>query len=228
MNKENIAKVIEAIKVDGQSRFNMSTFIGKVINPSFKKGDDLVYTQPTSGLKLNQITTTDLFNCDSVGCIAGFATAVSNDWKNPFTHITDDDESKYHVSFYFEQEANRFLGLQEQEGLNLYYGDGASIWKYLLYMEDNRFPELELEDFSSFDEYDSHWDSDEISINLRSITPGYAITLLQMLIDDEISLYGEDFEPEYLFEKEMTAEVLVDEDVLEGIMSGFTITNKEG
>ena len=210
MNKENIAKVIEAIKVDGESRFNMSTFVGKITNPSFKRENGLVYSQSTNALRLNEITTTNLFNCDSVGCIAGFATAVANDWKNPFFGISDDDENKYHVSTYFEKAANEFLGLEEREGVNLYYGDGASVWKFLLYMEDDRFPELELEDDQTFDSCDNSWDSDEVSIHLRSIKPEYAITLLQMLINDEIILFGSEMEPEYIDELE-DKKILVNE-----------------
>ena len=223
MNKENIAKVIEAIKVDGKHRFNMSTFIGKITNPFFKRETDLVYSQPTNYVYLKDLTA-DLFNCDSVGCIAGFATAVSNGWKNPFVGISQDQDGN-HISTYFEEAANKFLGLNKSEGTNLYYGDGSSVWKFLLYMEDHRFPELQLEDEEGFEDF--CWDSDQVSINLRSITPEYAITLLQMLIDDEISLFGQDHEPEYLMLKE-NEQVLVDEDLYEQIMSRFAITDKEG
>lgn len=185
MKKQNIAKLIEAIKVDGDIRFNMSTFLGKITNPSFKRENDLVHDQPTKAIPLNEIPTTNLFNCDSVGCIAGFATAVANDWKNPFLAINDDDIGN--LSIYFEQAANDFLGLSEEEGKNLYYGDGTSIWKFLLWVEDDRFSELQLQDYETFDYY-NEWDSNEISIALTTIKPKHAITLLEMLINDEIAL----------------------------------------
>ena len=37
MNKENIAKLIKAIEFDGQAKFNMSSFIGKITDSTFDK-----------------------------------------------------------------------------------------------------------------------------------------------------------------------------------------------
>lgn len=196
LNKDNIQKLINAIKVDGSKRFNMSTFVGKIVSPGYDSVIDSAYDQEVNILKLEEIGT-DLFNCDSVGCIAGFATAVANDWKNPFLGLHSDTSAK-HISDYFEEQANNFLGLSNQEGRNLYYGDNQSVWKYLLYMEDSRFPQLELEEDHTFCRENDDWDDSYYNIDFNSIKPEYAVTLLKMLIDDKITLDNDYGQPEYL------------------------------
>ena len=193
MNKENIAKLIKAIEFDGQAKFNMSSFVGKIVDSTFDKTKDYAYSKHVRVLHIEDLTT-DLFNCNSVGCIAGFATAVANDWKNPFVNIENTGE---HISYYFEKQANDFLGLTQNEGKNLYYGDDNSVWKFLLYTENPSFPELRLEDDLSFD-YEDDWTSSEYNIDFLSIKPEYAIKLLQMLIDEEITLSNEYGEPTYI------------------------------
>ena len=200
MNKENIKKVIKAIEFDGKNRFNMSTFVGKIDRYELSE-DDYVYDKPTHILHIEDLTTTDLFNCNSVGCIAGFATAVANDWQNPFLNLPEDQKDE-HISYYFEELANEFLGLTKAEGKNLYYGDEYSVWKYLLWNKDPRFSNLRLEENSEFDEYDEYYES-SCELDLRSITPENAITLLKMLIDEEIVLdHGYTEGP--IFVKELT------------------------
>jgi len=199
-NKKNIQKVIDAIKVDGKKRFNMSTFVGKVIDPDFDPINDSAWGREIKQLSLEELTT-DLFNCDSVGCIAGFSTAVANDWKNPFLGLNSVTSAK-HISDYFEEASNDFLGFNAEEGKNLYYGDYRSVWKYLLYMEDSRFPELELEEDHTFDGGDDDWDDSYYNIDFNSISPRYAVTLLQMLIDDKIALCNDMGMPEYLGESD--------------------------
>ena len=193
MNKENIAKLIKAIEFDGQAKFNMSSFIGKITDSTFDKTKDYAYSKHVSVVHIEDLTT-DLFNCNSVGCIAGFATAVANDWKNPFVNIENTGE---HISYYFEKQANDFLGLTQSEGRNLYYGDDTSVWKFLLHTENPSFPELRLEDDLSFN-YEDDWDSSEYNIDFFSIKPEYAIKLLQMLIDEEIILNNGYGEPAYV------------------------------
>jgi len=197
MNKENIAKVIKAIEFDGKRRFNMSTFIGRIIGygSGYRANEDDIYKKETTSVLIKDLTT-NLFNCDSVGCIAGFATAVANDWKNPFLNISEEDQKK-HASYHFEKEANKFLGLTEQEGRNLYYGDDFSVWKFLLYTGHDDFVDLELEDDLEY-QGDEYWDGEEYNIRLNTIKPEHAIKLLQMLIDDKIILDNGRKSPIYL------------------------------
>jgi len=186
MNKENIEKLIKAIEFDGKHKFNMATFVGEVDRESLTE-NDYVYNQLVNVIfEMEDFTSTDLFNCDSVGCIAGFATAVANDWKNPFLNLSG-KEGKEHTSYYFEKEANRFLGLTKNEGKSLYYGGDYSVWKYLLWTKDPRFSNLKLENDVWF-EYGYEYSDSQYDIDYTTITPENAITLLKMLIDEEIVL----------------------------------------
>jgi hypothetical protein len=197
MNKENIAKVIKAIESNGQLRFNMSAFIGRIIGYGSAYGirERDSYREETDAIQIRDLTT-DLFNCNSVGCIAGFATAVANDWKNPFVNLSEEDQKK-HAAYHFEKEANEFLGLTEREGKNLYYGDDFSVWKFLLYTGHDDFVDLELEDDLEY-QGDEYWADEEYSIRLNTIKPEHAVKLLKMLIDDKIILDDGQKSPIYL------------------------------
>lgn len=201
MNKENMQKLIDAIKFDGQKKFNMSAFIGKLNDERFEhyvfEDDELASRYPASRV-LRIEEGTDIFNCTSMGCIAGFATALANNWKAP-SWLSIDDHSK-HVSN-FENASNEFLGFTWEEGRNLYFGDSKSIWKWLMENEPERY-DLELEDYGSMDNANEEgisWYEDELAIDFSSIDYLTAIDVLTRIMNGEIGLADKlDHEPYYI------------------------------
>jgi len=204
MNKENMQRLIDAIKFDGQKKFNMSLFIGKLEN-DYQIKEVFEHNQLASKFKPNRVTYieqgTSIFNCTSMGCIAGFATALANDWKAPSWLETDN--ASMHVQK-FEQEANEFLGLSHEEGRNLYFADMRSIWKWLQLVEEDRYPDLGLEEYSSLDdayERGGHetWDSEDLYADFNTIDYLTAVDVLTRIMNEEIGLADlADNEPYYI------------------------------
>ena len=64
-----------------------------------------------------------------MGCIAGFAAAIANDWKAPKWLSVDNHTNKVNN---FEFDSNKFLGFTHEEGRNIYFGDSNCIWKWLM------------------------------------------------------------------------------------------------
>ncbi len=210
MNKDNFKKLIDAILFDGQVRFNMSCFIGKLsLNPeqyqqTIKEDGELASDYGTNAL--HRVETTDLFNCDSVGCIAGFATALSNEWRTPEwlkpeseNQFFNENSSVYSIVQDFEATANKFLGLTSGQGKKLYYADSDSLWKYIKYYEFDRYPKLQYvgEDDYEAEEiinHDCDWDDENYEISFQSINYKIAADVLTRIMNEEIVLgseYGE-------------------------------------
>ena len=206
MNKENLQKVIDAIKFDGKTKFNMHTFIGKFdesyYNERVFKNGDLASLYRPSQVQ-NVETGTDIFNCTSMGCIAGFATAISNNWKAP-EWLADKDMINF--SHKFETESNEFLGFSQEEGKNIYYNDSNCIWKWLMHNEPDTYPGLKLEDVDgdecySMDEameYGYHWNDDNLCVDFASIDYLTAVNVLTRILNEEIGLADKHNEPYYI------------------------------
>jgi hypothetical protein len=200
MNKENMQKVINAIKFDGQKKFNMSAFIGKLLQDNWEKyvfeDDELASKYPASRvLRIDEGT--DIFNCTSMGCIAGFATAIANEWKAPKWLSVDNHSEQMNG---FEQTSNNFLGLTYQEGKNLYYGDDNCIWKWLMENEPERY-DLQLEDYGSMDnanEEGIEWWESELTIDFASIDYLTAVDVLTRIMNEEIGLADINNTPYYI------------------------------
>jgi hypothetical protein len=200
MNKENMQKVIDAIKFDGQKKFNMSAFIGKLLQDNWEKyvfeDDELASKYPASRvLRIDEGT--DIFNCTSMGCIAGFATAIANEWKAPKWLSVDNHSEQMNG---FEQTSNNFLGLTYQEGKNLYYGDDNCIWKWLMENEPERY-DLQLEDYGSMDnanEEGIEWWESELTIDFASIDYLTAVDVLTRIMNEEIGLADINNTPYYI------------------------------
>jgi hypothetical protein len=200
MNKENMQKVIDAIKFDGQKKFNMSAFIGKLLQDNWEKyvfeDDELASKYPASRvLRIDEGT--DIFNCTSMGCIAGFATAIANEWKAPKWLSVDNHSEQMNG---FEQTSNNFLGLTYQEGKNLYYGDDNCIWKWLMHNEPERY-DLSLEDYGSMDnanEEGIEWWESELTIDFASIDYLTAVDVLTRIMNEEIGLADINKTPYYI------------------------------
>lgn len=191
MNKVNMQKLIDTIRFDGQKKFNMSTFIGKFeyqhqMDRVFE-GDDLASEFPSSRVAIIQ-EGTNIFNCTSTGCIAGFATALACDWKAPKWLSTDDHVTQVNN---FERTSNQFLGLNHLEGKNLYYGDKNSIWKWLMKHEPMKYPNLELEEYNSMDDAEEsgyEWDNEDLYANFHTIDYLTAVDVLTRILNQEIGL----------------------------------------
>ena len=202
MNKENLNKLIEAIKFDGKTKFNMSVFLGKLTGDH---SESLVFErgQLASKYPANRVTSivpgTDIFNCTSMGCIAGFATAIANNWKAPEWLI--EDEPMAHINM-FEKTSNEFLGFTYHEGRNLYYGDDRCIWKWLMQNEPYTYPDLQLEGYgdleSAYDEDGCEWDDESLSIDFSTIDYLTAVDVLTRIMNEEIGLADEFNEPYYI------------------------------
>jgi hypothetical protein len=201
MNKQNLQRVIDAIKFDGRRKFNMNVFIGKLNMEQYEErvfnGEDSASEYAaTRVLRIEEGT--NIFNCTSMGCIAGFATAIANEWKAP-KWLTIDDHSAQLQGF--ESTSNEFLGFTYQEGRNLYYGDGASIWKWLMYMESDKYSDLRVEEYGSLeeaDEYGMEWDNPDLMIDFTTIDYLTAIDVLTRILNEEICLADMDGEPYYI------------------------------
>jgi hypothetical protein len=203
MNKENMQKLIDAIKFDGQKKFNMSAFIGKLNYEHHEKyvfeKDELASKYPAVRVNLVE-EGTDIFNCTSMGCIAGFATALANEWKAP-KWLSIDDHSNQVGNFEFD--SNQFLGFTHEEGRNLYFGDSKSIWKWLMENEPERY-DLQLEEYGSMDtanEEGISWWEDELTIDFSSIDYLTAIDVLTRIMNEEIGLADCDNEPHYIMKE---------------------------
>ena len=191
MNNDNIQKVIDAIKFNEHSHFNMSTYIGIVEH----NNHDNVHSLKTASLHIDETDIgKDIFDCKTTACIAGFATALSCNW------IVDEKLSNINGTWY-EKISNEYLGLTVDEGNNLYYAEHSSVWKMLKYNHPD-FSDLRIDmdnfwngDYDEYDEYDAgdqFEDDEDAPIDLNSISPEMAIKALEMVMSGEILLANED------------------------------------
>jgi hypothetical protein len=201
MNKQNLQRVIDAIKFDGRRKFNMNVFIGKLNMEQYEErvfnGTDSASEYAASRV-LRIEEGTDIFNCTSMGCIAGFATAIANEWKAPSWLSVDNHSAHVHS---FEQTSNQFLGLTHEEGRNIYFGDSACIWKWLMKNEPDRYSQLELEEFDTMDAAEEEgydWWAEDLQINFNTIDYLTAVDVLTRILNEEIGLANGDDEPYYI------------------------------
>ena len=175
MNEENLKQLIDAIKFDGKTKFNMHTFIGKFdenyYNDRVFKDGDLAHLYRASQVQSIE-PGTDIFNCTSMGCIAGFATAISNNWKAP-EWLSHNEDINFAAKFEFE--SNEFLGFSTEEGKNIYYNDGKCIWKWLMLNEPDTYPGLKLEDVDG-DECYSMEEAMELASGMKELISYFAHT----------------------------------------------------
>lgn len=209
MNKNNIEKLIKAIE-DNKRRFNMNAFIATAYDNLY--GDMCITEQSVINEDINmwELNTDpridwksgDKFfdSCDTVGCIAGFASAIANDWTVP-------QGIKPEITWYVNQ-ANDYLGLTIQEGKNLYFADGYSVWKLLNHEQRNNdyccniYGSLQYDpdclnyedDYADYN-YPDDWSDPDLSIDFKTISPDMAIDLLKKLVSGEIVLDDEDGYP---------------------------------
>lgn len=204
-NQESFARLISSIELNGITSFNMTTFWGKIsaaIERNSNNQEDtpvnelvMYYEESSFGGDSLDIYT-NAFNCDSVGCIAGFAMAEAMNWVQP-KWINED--SRNYLSA-FEIVACSYLNIPVPAGTKLFYGEAGCIWSFLRFYEPENYGDLRWEesrDIDVFDyDYDDQW-KDE-GVQLESISYKAAADALRRLANGEIVINSDnDFTPRY-------------------------------
>lgn len=239
MNKENFKSLISAIENTGKFRFNMYSYISDLTQEDIDSFSDDFEFLSLSQLEedgkfdnkflasiyepygIGDNTQTNIFNCNSVACIAGYATAIVNNWKTPnwlnpnspeyYRNVKlvspSTERARTSFSTHFENTSNEFLGLTPSQGEKLYYNRGDSLWKFLRFYESERYPSLQWEwekDRWDIDYYYSEveeekercsrlsWTDDELDIDYGTINYITVTDALTRILNGEIVL-GDDF-----------------------------------
>jgi acetone carboxylase gamma subunit len=189
-NQENFKKLIEAIEFNGQRSFNMTTFLASVsddVRQNFSYTHEIARSNlrneifsPTSDNLFVQETSD--FNCSTVGCIAGFATAVALNWKQP--KWIEGDSREYSEDF--EAIACHFLNIPIGLGKAIFYGDEDTIWAFGKAYGDflgNAYENIEPE-YGHDEPNEDDWDT--CSIDLNTIHYKDAINALHDIAEGKI------------------------------------------
>lgn len=204
-DQEAFNKVISSIELNGIVSFNMTTFWGKIsegITRNYVNREDMLVHELTlhyeeSSLGKDSLDKfTNAFNCNSVGCIAGFAMAVAMDWNQP-KWLTEDSRNYMNA---FENIACNYLNIPHDVGRRIFYGDEASVWGFVRYYEPETYGSINWVNTDECDininDYDDQW-LDE-SVDLASIDYKTAIDVLRRIANGEIIFKREnDFIPQY-------------------------------
>jgi len=194
IDKENLARVIDQILANGRDHFNMCTFMGAIYQEDRElmledSGElDISKMSPSvfksSGL-LSPYTKT--FNCDSVGCIAGFASAIALDWDDKKISGMDNKINTYRG---FEHIACNYLNIALGIGELIFFGEPGSIWSFLKVEASPDFNDLQWEDSSEFEIesgeiFEDDWTA--LTVELNSINYKTAASALSMILEGELS-----------------------------------------
>jgi hypothetical protein len=195
-DKEAFEKLIQAIEFNGALHFNMSMFMGSLPDHWWDIYDSAhqvvpFYNNKESDDKKYLDSTTSTFNCDTVGCVAGFATAVamnwtSEDWLKNFSHFEKNET--------FANIACNFLNIPLPLAERIFYGENGSIWAFVRRGSES-FSDIEF--INEEDQYEYDWD--ELEVNLNSIGHKHAVEVLRMINVGEIQ-----FEAKYGYEPYFT------------------------
>lgn len=129
-NQDGFNQLITAIENNGVDHFNMSSFISALRPRTDEEREESEFTHGHLMDILNRTVlskATKTFNCDTVGCIAGFATATALNWKDA-TWMKGDSRDYSH---YFEAISCNFLNIPLQVGKKIWYGEAGSVWSFL-------------------------------------------------------------------------------------------------
>lgn len=206
IDKKNLAKLIDAISADGKWHFNMGIFFGALgreeIEYAFERGKtDVSSLSPNMLENVNKSIFdkyTNSFNCDSVGCIAGFASAIALGWDSD---IVKDINKVTNPNRAWEHIACNFLNIPLAIGEKIFFGERGSIWSFLK-ANDPSFDSVQYDDDTQYgidEEAVDEYDYENISIDLLSIGYKKAVEMLSMILEEEI-MFDEDFNP-YFTEK---------------------------
>jgi hypothetical protein len=208
-NQKSFKTLINSIEANGIDSFNMTTFISNITKYLKNSlNSSLIHEMDFSGMTQTSkdvfSKSTQAFNCNSIGCIAGFATAHALKWKQP-QWLTDD--SRNHVDF-FEHIACNWLNIPLSTGKSMFYGDNDSVWTFVRFFESKNYQQIEwVEEMSSVDcespyykknAKGNQWVRNSLKVELNSINHKYAVDVLQRIMNGEIIIDSEnDFIPKY-------------------------------
>lgn len=207
-NKKNFDMLIASIQLNGAEHFNMQLFMGVLGNvedyDSYdvrSYGDNSTvhgihndFIEPINGGYSPFMKTTKAFNCDTIGCIAGFAVATALDWEE--TLIKKATKYSHNQQHLFENVACNFLNMPIAIGKKLFYAEGNSIWSMLAFKtkEFSNCSELDVFralDLNSYDEEDHYY----TAVELASINHEMAAKALELIKNGYVYL-GEDGIPQ--------------------------------
>lgn len=130
-NQDGFNQLITAIENNGVDHFNMSSFISALRPRTNEEREESEFTHghlmEITGNRTVLSKATKTFNCDTVGCIAGFATATALNWKDAVWMKGDSRD----YSHYFEAISCNFLNIPLQVGKRIWYGEAGSVWSFL-------------------------------------------------------------------------------------------------
>lgn len=197
-NIVNFNRVIASIELDGAKHFNMQVFMGTLTGFDGLEEEDVKHYQTDNFATVSSIhsdyiqplsfsigellsPTTKAFNCNSIGCVAGFAVANALDWDENL--IAEAMQYLAGQKALFEQVACNFLNMPVSYGMKLFYGERNSFWHFLkgLSYENPGYSELE-----KFKEIEYAYDDNEEGVELSSINYKMAATALKLIRDGHI------------------------------------------
>lgn len=182
-NYKNFQKLIDEIIQSGQEHFSMNAFFGWVTGANAK------FTYGSEN-KFNNRTNT--FNCNSVACIAGYASALAVDWDEKTTSFSHEATNAEH----WENIACNWLNIPLEVGEKMFYGNAGSVWSFLkervsfFYSLDWESDTQTALEYGDYDESDYQY----LEIELGSISYSQAAEMLRMVKDGEL-IFDDDFEP---------------------------------
>jgi hypothetical protein len=190
-NIENFNNLIKTIENNGLTNFNMSTFLSLFESENYL--DQVNYVHELTRQELNCYVPsktelfdkrTNKFNCDTVGCIAGFAAALAMNWETP-DWLSGDSKDNHH---HFEIIACTYLNIPVWVGKKIFYGDEYSAWAFAKYHSDflgNAYSHLKvLSEYEDIDYDDLDWV--DVEIELTSISYKDAVNLLSDISNGKI------------------------------------------
>lgn len=203
-NQENFKTLIDSIEFNGITNFNMTTFIGNIDN---WLSDDQWNATPVNEFRLTSTHSCDssnafnnqttAFNCNSVGCIAGFAVANAVSWVQPSWLKGD---SRNYLGF-FEQISCNWLNIPLEVGRRIFYGEPSSVWSFVRFHEPANYGSIQWVNLDNDHDYETYeWEdfSEDNEVLLETINYKYAADVLRRIASGEIVFNKfDDFAPSY-------------------------------
>lgn len=192
-NRENLINVMDHISANGIDHFNMTSFFGVIDKADRAEmfrdyGYIDVSKMRTSPYKESGLLnkTTKSFNCTSVGCIAGYASAIALNWNDSKVAGMD---GRINMHRGWEHLACNYLNIPLGVGSLIFFAEEGSLWSFLK-AESPDFSNLEYTDDTQYNFEEERIDEDawhSISIDLESINHKTAVAALSMIVENEIS-----------------------------------------
>lgn len=193
LDKQNLLNVMDQISANGIEHFNMTSFFGTIDKHDREEAMIDYGYQDVSKISPGMFKVANLldegtksFNCDSVGCIAGFASAIALNWND--TKVAGMDQ-KINAYRGWEHLACNYLNIPLAIGELIFFGENGCVWSYLK-VNSNYFDHLEFTEETQCaidcdDVSEDEWT--ELSTDLSSINYKTAVSALSMIVEDELT-----------------------------------------